>query len=132
MRNQTTVKLIYWTPRIICILAILFVSMFAGDAIDEGQTLWHNIGALLIHLIPTIILLSVLLVAWRYELIGGIILTVFGLAFSGIVFSMNFNRLHSAGESLGIAAMICMPFVVAGILFIVSFCVKKKVSISSL
>jgi uncharacterized membrane protein YhaH (DUF805 family) len=105
--------------------------MFAGDAIEEGRSIWLNAGALFIHLIPTIILLSILLLAWKYELIGGIVLTVTGLAFSGIVFSMNFSRLHSAGESLGIAAMICLPFVVAGILFIASHFVKKKEKISS-
>jgi hypothetical protein len=128
---KISIHILYWAPRILCILAILFVSMFAGDAIEEGRTLWHNIGALLIHLIPTIILLSVLLVAWRYELIGGIILTIIGLAFSIFVFIGNFNRLHSVRKSLGIVTMICLPFVVAGILFIASHFVKNKEKIIS-
>ncbi len=131
MANKTSVKFLRWIPRIICILVILFVSLFAGDTIEEGRSIWLNAGALFIHLIPTIILLSILLIAWKYELIGGIILTVVGIAFSGIVFSMNFSRFHSAGKSLGIAAMICLPFVIAGILFIASHYAKKKEGISS-
>lgn len=128
---KLSLQILHWAPRIICILAILFVSMFAGDAIEEGRTLWQNAGALFMHLIPTMILLSVLVVAWRYELIGGIVLTVLGLAFIGIVFAMNFDRLHSAGKSLGIAAIICLPFVIAGILFIVSYFINKKGEIST-
>ncbi len=41
---------------------------------------------------------------------------------------MNYNRLHSVGKSLAIVSMIAIPFIVAGILFLISYLVKKKSS----
>ncbi len=41
---KTYVKVIHWLPRIICILAILFVSLFAADAFDHGENIWQKIG----------------------------------------------------------------------------------------
>jgi hypothetical protein len=121
------ISLIYWLPRILCILAILFVSMFALDAFAPGLTLWQQLGDFFIHLIPSFVLLAVLIVAWKWELFGGIIFTIIGLGMSPIIFLGNQNRNHfSVGASLGIVMMITFPFVVIGILFIISYFLKKK------
>ncbi len=114
-------KIIYWTPRIICILAILFISLFALDAVSPGQTIWKNAGALMISLLPSFVLVAILVVAWKRELAGGIILTLVGLALSVFVFNLNYNQRHfTLVQSLRNVSMLCMPFVIAGILFIVS------------
>ncbi len=124
---KTSISLIYWLPRIICILAILFVSMFALDAFAPGLTLWQQLGDFVIHLIPSFILLAFLIVAWKWELYGGIIFTIIGLGLSPFIFMLNHNRNHfSVGASLGIVMMITFPFVVVGILFIISHFLKKK------
>jgi len=124
---KTSISLIYWLPRIICILAILFVSMFALDAFAPGLTLWQQLGDFFIHLIPSYVLLAVLIVAWKWELYGGIIFTIIGLGLSPIIFMGNQNRNHfSVGASLGIVMMITFPFVVVGVLFIISHFLKKK------
>lgn len=123
---KTSIGILHWTPRILCILAILFVSMFAMDAIEQGRTLWQNLGALVIHLIPSLILLGVLIVAWKRELVGGMILTIIGIALTVFVYILNYNRLHSVGKALGIALTLCLPFVVSGLLFIVSHFIKKN------
>ena len=112
-------KILYWTPRVICILAILFVSLFALDAFDSKLTMWQQIGGFLIHLVPSFILLGLLLVAWKYEYVGGIILVIIGLIFSFIVFRMNFRMNHSIWMSIGIIAAITLPFVIAGALFMI-------------
>ncbi len=112
-------KILYWTPRVICILAILFVSLFALDAFDSNLTIWQQIGGFLIHLVPSFILLGLLLVAWKYEYVGGIILVILGLIFSFIVFRMNFRMNHSFWMSIGIIAAITLPFVIAGVLFMI-------------
>jgi len=122
-----TIGLIHWLPRIICILAILFVSMFALDAFAPGLTIWQQLGAFLMHLIPSFVLLAFLVVAWKWELIGGIIFTLIGVGLSPFIYMLNHNRNHfSVGSSLGIVLMITFPFVVVGILFIVSHFLKKK------
>jgi len=124
---KTSIKVFHWLPRIICILAVLFISMFAADAFTPELTIWQQLGGFLIHLIPSFILIAILIVAWKWELIGGIILAVIGLVMSPLVFMLNYNRNHfSIGQSLGIILMITFPFIVAGILFIISHSLKKK------
>lgn len=119
--------LLYWTPRILSILAILFVSMFALDAFSPSLSIWQQIGDFLIHLIPSYILIAMLIVAWKWELIGGIIYLLIGLGFSPFIFSHNYYMNHSIGMSLFVVLMINIPFVLVGLLFIVSHYKKRKV-----
>ena len=120
------IRLFHWLPRILCILAILFISLFAADAFAPGLTIWQQLGAFFIHLIPSFILLAFLILAWKWELIGGIIFMVIGLAFSPFIFMLNYNRNHSIWLSLDIILTITIPFVVVGILFLISHRLKKK------
>ena len=122
---KTTIRIFHWLPRIICILAILFISMFAADAFAPGLTIWQQLRDFLMHLIPSFVLVAALIVAWKRELIGGIIFIVIGLGLSPFVYSLNYNRTHSVGTSLEIILMITFPFVVVGILFLVSHWLKK-------
>ena len=123
---KTSVRLFHWLPRILCILAILFISLFAADAFAPGLTIWQQLGAFLIHLIPSFILLVFLFIAWKWELIGGIIFMVIGLAFTPVIFMLNYNRNDSIWLSLVIILTITIPFVVVGILFLISHRQKKK------
>lgn len=124
---KTSIKLFHWLPRILCILAILFVSMFAADAFAPGLTISQQISAFLMHLIPSYVLLVFLLVAWKWELIGGIIFTIIGVGLSPFIYLLNHNRNHfTVGGSLGIVLIITFPFVVVGILFLISHYLKKK------
>ena len=113
-------------PRILCILAILFISLFALDVFSPELSLLQQIGAFIIHLIPSFILLALLILAWKREFIGGSIFIIIGLGLSPIVFSHNYRMNHSVLMSLGIILTITIPFVVVGILFIISH-FKKKV-----
>jgi len=121
-----SIRIIHWLPRVLCILAILFVSIFAFDAFSPDRTLLQQLGAFLVHLIPSFLLLALLVVAWKWEFAGGIIFTIIGLAFSPVVFTMNYRMNHSVWMSLGIIASITIPFVIVGIMFIVSHEMKKK------
>ena len=124
---KTSHKVIHWLPRIICILAILFVSMFALDSFGPGRTIWQQLAAFFMHMIPSFVLIVILLVSWRWEMIGGIIFLVIGLGLSPFVFMLNHNRNQfSIGNSLLIVLAITFPFVIVGILFIVSHLLKKK------
>lgn len=115
-RNQV----FHWLPRIICILAILFISIFAADAFEQG------LSAVLIHLIPSFVLLAFLIVAWKWEYIGGIIFILIGLGCTPFVFMLNYNRNHSILDSFITILGITFPFIVVGILFIVSHLLKRK------
>lgn len=125
-RMKTSTKVLHWTPRILCIMAILFLSFFALDSFSTERTFWQNLAAFAMHLIPSFVLLIVLIVAWRWEKIGGITLTIIGLAFSIFIFIFNLKRTHSATTGISIALMLGIPFFLAGILFIISHGRKKK------
>lgn len=71
-------RLLFWAPRILCLLFAGFLSVFATDVFGEGYGFWKTVLALLIHLIPTWILLVMLAIAWRWEWAGGILLIGLG------------------------------------------------------
>lgn len=123
---KTSIKVFHWLPRVICIIAILFISMFALDAFEPGLTLWQQLEHFIMHLIPSFVMLAFLLVAWKWEKIGGIIFLVVGLTFTPYIFKHNYNMNHSVWLSLSVILMITMPFVAVGILFVVSDSLKKN------
>jgi len=126
MASEKTIKITHWIPRILCIFAILFVSMFALDAFQPDKTVWQQIGDFMMHLTPSFILLIFLIVAWKWELIGGVIFTLIGVFLTPFIFKMNYNMNHSIPMSIGIIASITLPFIIIGILFIISHYLKKK------
>ncbi len=123
---EKSTRVFHWLPRVICIIAILFISLFAADSFAPGQTILHQLGAFFMHLIPSFLLIALLIAAWKWEYVGGIIFVIIGLGLSPFIFMLNYNRNHSFGTSLGIILMITFPFVIVGILFIISYFMKKK------
>jgi hypothetical protein len=124
---KPAVRVIHWIPRILCILAILFISFFALDAFSPGFTIWQQLGAFAVHLIPSYILIALLVIAWKREFTGGIIFAAIGIVFSPLIFMINHGRNHiSTGMSLVLVLMINLPFVVVGVLFIISHFMKKR------
>lgn len=123
---STSVKILHWLPRILCVLAILLISMFALDSFSPERTFWQNLGAFLMHLIPSFVLIALLIVAWKWELIGGITFATIGLAMSPFIYNHNFHMNHSVGKSLLVLLIVTVPFIIVGILFIVSHFVKRR------
>jgi len=122
----TKEKIIRWLPRLLCIGAILFVSMFALDAFEPGKPFGQQLLDFMMHLIPTSILLLLLWVAWKKPFVGGILFAIMGIVTSPLVYNMNYNRTHSVMTSLSIILMITVPFIVVGVLFLVSHMQEKS------
>ena len=78
------------------------------------------------HLIPSFVLLIVFVVATKWELIGGILFTLIGVALSPPVFILNYRMNGSIGMSLGVVMAITGPFIVVGVLFVISSRLKKN------
>ncbi|MCU0368442.1 MAG: hypothetical protein MUF39_06395, partial [Cyclobacteriaceae bacterium] len=56
-KHETGVaRVVYWASRVLGILAILFISLFALDAFGSGLSIWQQIGGFLIHMIPSLAL----------------------------------------------------------------------------
>jgi hypothetical protein len=119
-------RFIFWLPRIICIIAILFISVFALDAFQPELTVWQQIQAFAMHLIPSFVLLLILIIAWKWELVGGIIFLLIGIGLSPLVFMHNYRMNGSIGTSLWIIASITFPFILVGVLFILGHLNKRK------
>jgi len=105
---------------------IMVQSMFALDAFGQGMTLWQQLVSFFMGLIPSFILLALLLIAWKWEYAGGISFAIIGIITSPLVYLWNYNMNHSVGMSMGIVLMVTFPFIVVGVLFLVSHHMKKK------
>jgi hypothetical protein len=79
---RTTVgRILFWAPRILGILFALFISMFAFDVFAEGLSVGEVILALIIHLVPTALVVLALVIAWRWAWIGAILFGALGLLY---------------------------------------------------
>ena len=67
-------RLLYWTPRVFCIALAAFISVFAADVFEHAGGFWQTVLVLLLHLIPTFVIVGVLVASWRREWIGGVLL----------------------------------------------------------
>ena len=122
----TNEKILYWLPRVLCIAAILFVGMFSLDVFRPGVPLSDQIIGFLIHNIPSLVLLAFLVIAWKWELIGGILILLAGLATTPFIYTINYHRTHNVLMCLFIVLMISFPFIVVGILFILNHYRRQK------
>ncbi len=120
-------KFIYWTPRILAILFILFLAMFSLDIFEGNYGFWGTIVGLFMHNIPALVLLIVLLISWKYEVVGGIVFILAGLLYSGIsiirIIMSNPVEWYMLSWSLQIAG----PAFLVGILFLIGWFKKKKI-----
>jgi len=111
-------KYLYWAPRVLAILFIAFISLFALDVFTEGYGFLELLTALFMHLIPSFILVAILLIAWKWEKIGGIIFIVLALGFT--VF---FNTYQ---QGILVFLTISGPPFLIGALFLISKLKVKK------
>ena len=104
-----TLKILYWFPRILAILAILFMLMFSFDSFGGDIPAGKQILAFLKHNIPVFVLIITLAIAWKHEVTGGalFILVFFAL---GIFFK------SFAGNPASL--IIIAPLLIAGAMFI--------------
>lgn len=119
-------RFIYWTPRILSILLILFLIIFSLDVFDMKLGFFGTIVGLFMHNIPVFILLIVLLISWKYEIVGGIVFILVGLLYSilsiiRVIFS-NPSELYMLIWALQIAG----PAFLIGILFLIGWFKKKS------
>lgn len=85
--NERLKSWLTWTPRVLAIVLILFLGLFALDVFEEERSIGEILVALFMHLVPNFILLAALLVAWRWKRFGGLLFL--GLAVFSVVFFRN-------------------------------------------
>ena len=101
---------LFWTPRALSIVFILFISIFA---FGEPVLSW----GFLIHFTPSIFLIALLIFSWKWETVGGIFNIITGLVF--VAFFRTYEDLFSF-------VFITLPWIVIGVLFILNDSKRKR------
>jgi len=100
---------LYWAPRVLGILGILYIGMFSLDVFEAGTPVLHMLLGFAIHSIPSLALVLFLVLAWKYERVGG--------ALFFVAFLAPFLFLSNA---LWVNALLGAPFLLIGALFLAS------------
>lgn len=95
-------KVITWTPRILAILYIIFITLFAFDE-SLISLPWF------VHIMPTILLTLILVLTWRKPLGAAITFLILGFGFT-LIFKTYENWLQFL--------LISLPLILMGILFL--------------
>ncbi|MBU0758678.1 MAG: hypothetical protein KKF44_11525 [Nanoarchaeota archaeon] len=108
-------KAFYYTPRVLSVFYLLFISMFSFDVFGEGYAFWEMILGFFMHLLPSFVLLTITIIAWKKEKLGGILFI--GLS---IIFTVFFKTYMEIISFL----LISFPLFFIGVLFLFNRFVK--------
>ena len=118
-KPKKTNKFIFWTPRILAILFILFLALFSLDVFENCNGFLECTLALFMHNLPSLILLVILIISWKHDLIGGIIFTILGsLCVIGVIIALIISPINRFNPILIIGGTV---FLLIGILFLVGW-----------
>ena len=104
-----------WIPRILCILFAVFISLFSFDVFGQEAGLWKSLIAFLIHNIPTIVIIAILVLSWKWSWIGGISYIAFGVIY--LLWLSNNTKY----------IIIYLPLFIIGILFLLDWSLRKHI-----
>lgn len=114
MISQPVFPKLYWFARITALLAIGFISMFALDSFESGQSISDQLLHFGLHLFPSLILLGVFGLACYFEKLGGLVFMLIGIGLAPVIYMHNYSLNHSLWISLEVVALINLPFVLIG------------------
>jgi len=115
-------KFVFWTPRILSMIFILFLMLFSLDVFGNGYTFWQTLIGLFMHNIPALILATILVISWKKEIVGGIAFIFAGLLYIILVCTRSTFEWYMISWSLIIAG----PAFLIGILFFINWRNRKK------
>lgn len=115
--NKTLRGILFWTPRVLGILFILFVSLFALDIFEMGLGIWGTIVGMFMHLLPSIVMSISLVVGWRWEWIGAAFFAAVGAWFL---------RISTPGDLMYYIVFAGVPFLIA-VLFLLGWMNRGKI-----
>lgn len=110
---------IYWTPRILAILFILFLMVFSLDVFQPGLSSGQILLGLFMHNLPSLVLAIILWISWKYEIVGGISFLIAGLLH--LIFSVTRGDVDPWYTSLLFSLILDGPAFLIGALFLVGW-----------
>ncbi len=135
-KSSQLASTIRWVARILCILAIGWIAMWSVEATEGKVGLGRQILGFLMAppFLMSVVLIIILIIAWKRELIGGILIALGGLATAALTYILTYHRrLHMASQgfrvgspgrpsvALNFFVIICLPLIIPGVLFIISY-----------
>ena len=112
-----SINKLLWIPRILTILFALFLSLFSLDVFSMEGSFLQKVGGLVIHNIPSFLLIIVLIVSWKRPLVGGIAFLIFS-----ILFTIYFETYSMLASFLSIS----LPLVITGGLYLLFYFITKR------
>lgn len=109
-------RLLHWTPRVLGILFAAFISIFALDVFGQGYTFWETIAALVMHLVPTALVLGAVAIGWRWEWLGGVLFIALGALYLWF----------ASGQHWSAYLLISGPLFLVGILFLMGWWYRAR------
>jgi hypothetical protein len=117
--NRGTARhLLLWAPRSLCIVIALFLAMFALDVFGGGGGFWHVALALVLHLIPSLLVLLFLALTWRREWVGALLFFALAAFYAVSTWDRPFAR--------SAIPLISGPLALTGALFLVNWRNRRK------
>jgi len=110
-----------WVLRVFLILLIVFWAMFSLDVFQE-EGFWNILVGFLMHNIPVFVMIIILVIAWKREHIGGMLLML------GILGFTIFLMARSGEFMFGIGTLIMMgiPFLIGALFVVNHYLLGKK------
>ncbi|PLX03481.1 MAG: hypothetical protein C0595_06990 [Marinilabiliales bacterium] len=103
---------ISWILRILLIIIILVFALFSLDVFEDGKGIWEIIADLFMHNLPSLVMIIILFIAWRNELMGGVLLLLGVIGFGIFLFFKIDNFMYGTVIMLGIPFLIGIMFVI--------------------
>jgi len=123
--EKGTSTFIYWAPRILSILFLLFLAAMSLDVFSMELNFWQTAVALFMHNIPVLVLLIILIFSWKYEIVGGIAFILAGIVYIALL-SIASIRTGFEWWYVAWAAQISGVAFFIGILFLIGWSKKKR------
>lgn len=111
-------KLIFYLPRVLSIIFILFLMMFSLDVFEPGRSAGEIAVGLFMHNLPALFLLLILIISWKkYPVVAGITFILAGLLYIVLLATSSGFQLYMLSWSL----MISGPAFLIGGLFLIGW-----------
>ena len=114
-----------WVLHILLILMILFWTLFSLDVFEEEQGFWNILVAFLMHNIPVFVMIFILIIAWKWEHMGGILLMLCILGFTIFLIGGSGRFMY------GTLIMVGIPFLIGAMFVVNHYLLGNKKSVNN-
>ena len=83
--SESNRGVLFFAPRVLTIVFALFMSVFAPDVPGETKGVLQTLTALALHMMPALVVVGLLVLAWRWEWIGVIAFAGLAVSYIGVM-----------------------------------------------